>query len=311
MKEEARILKMLKEVVEDKKTGEKYWFDVDSYKSARDFPRPLSTREICTKLELNTDMEVVSDEAIRKRVIRFNNYVDECESAVKGDVEFIRHLGLALADNEMAFLIPITLDSFAQIVDSIKESSNLDNANEIYNQLNQVLYLLELSCYFNYIPNTEDDGKAYFSKMMIDIRKDADRLFGNKPIVRKRLYELIDEVDFIINSCEVPGVPQSWIDVNPNIKYFDCVYDMIEKNPMLYMEIKEQNMNGCRVGFRYYPTTRDIIARQAFFNEGRRNYPTRTDERLYQDALVETLNIRFNQCIATIKDDLEGNNGAK
>ena len=311
MKEEARILKMLKEVVEDKKTGEKYWFDVDSYKCARDYPKPLSTRDICTKLELNTDIEIVSDEAFMKQVRRFNNYVDECKNAVSGDVNFIRNLGLALADNEMAFLVPITLESFTQIVNSIKVRTSIDGANEIYNQLNQVLYLLELSCYFNYIPSTEEDGEAYFSKLMIDIKKDVDRVFGDKQTVRKRLYELIDEVDFIVNSCEVPGVPDSWLELNPNINYFDCVYDIIEENPELYNRIKVGDFSNLQRPFRFIPSISDITARQDYFNEKRKKYPTRTEERLYQDELVETLNMRFNECIDTIKEELEERHGSK
>lgn len=308
---EERILNMLKEVIEDKKTGERFWFDIDSYKEARDYPKPLSTRDICTKLELNTDIEVVSGEAIRKRVLRFNNYVDDCESAVKGDVEFIKYLGLALSENEMAFLKPISLISFAQIVEAIKIRPNLDGVHEIYNQLNHVLYLLEISCYFNYIPNTEEFGETYFENLMVDIRKDVDQMFGDNRIVRRKLYELIDEVDFIINSCEVPGVPESWISANPKIKYFDCVFEMIEENLELYFEIRERNMNGSRIGFRFYPTIKEVMERRAFFEEKKQRYPNRSDERLYQDELVEALNIRFNECILTIKEALEDNDESK
>lgn len=311
MKEEVRILRMLKEVIKDKKTGERYWFDVDSYRYVRDYPKPLSSKDICIQLELSTDIEIVSEEAFIKQVRRFNNYVDECKNGVLGDVDFIRNIGLALADNEMAFLVPITLESFAQIVNSLKVQPNIDGANEIYNQLNQVLYLLELSCYFNYIPSTEEDGAAYFSELMIDIRKDVDRIFGNQQIVRKRLYELIDEVDFIVNSCEVPGVPDSWLEINPNINYFDCVYDIIEENPELYNLIKVGGLNNHQSRFRFFPSVRDIMARQDYFNEKRRKYPTRTDERLYQDELVETLNMRFNECLVMIKEDMEEWHGAK
>ncbi|MFR3109633.1 MAG: TIGR02452 family protein [Mediterraneibacter faecis] len=55
------------------------------------------------------------------------------------------------------------------------------------------------------------DFEGYFNKLMMEIRQDVDKTFVNKPIIRKRLYELVDEVDFIINSCEVPGVPDNWL----------------------------------------------------------------------------------------------------
>ena len=120
MSKEIRILEMLKEVYEDKKTGKKYWFDADSYIYSRDFPKQLSTRDICTKLELHTDINVVSDEAIMKQIRRFNNYVDGRGNALKGDIDFIKKLGMALENNEMAFLIPITLESLERIANTIK-----------------------------------------------------------------------------------------------------------------------------------------------------------------------------------------------
>lgn len=309
--QEERIIKMLKEVVEDRKTGRRYWFDVDSYRMVRDYPKPLTNREICIKLELNTDIEIVSDEAFMKQVRRFNNYVDGCKNAVFGDIDFIRKLGLALAGNEMAFLIPITLESFVNLVESVKVQPDIDSVNEIYDKLNQVLYLLEISCYFNYIPRTEENGEEYFNQLMIGVRKDVDRVFGDKPIIRKCLYELIDEVDFIVNNCEMPGVPEHWLELNPNINYFDCVYDMIEKNPGLYNEIIMNYLNGRKIRFRFFPTRRMFIARQKYFDNKRRKYPTRSDERLYQDELIETLNIRFNECLIMIKEELEEWNGTK
>lgn len=205
----SRIIRMLSEVIEDKQTGKQFWFDLDLYKHERDWPKPLSTKDICTKMELNTTYEFRSEEALMKRIKRFNNYVDDCKSGVMGDISFIKSLGLALAGDEMKFLIPISIESFEQIVNSLKIQTNIEGTNEIYNQLNKVLYLLEISCYFNYIPSTKEDGEGYFNKLMLEIRQDVDKTFVNKPIIRKRLYELVDEVDFIINSCEVPGVPDN------------------------------------------------------------------------------------------------------
>ena len=86
---------------------------------------------------------------------------------------------------------------------------------------------------------------------MLEIRQDVDKTFVNKPIIRKRLYELVDEVDFIINSCEVPGVPDNWLKLNPNIKYFDSVFDIIEENPELYKSIKNEHLRGNPIQFNF------------------------------------------------------------
>ena len=296
----SRIIRMLSEVIEDKQTGKQFWFDLDLYKHERDWPKPLSTKDICTKMELNTTYEFRSEEALMKRIKRFNNYVDDCKSGVMGDISFIKSLGLALAGDEMKFLIPISIESFEQIVNSLKIQTNIEGTNEIYNQLNKVLYLLEISCYFNYIPSTKEDGEGYFNKLMMEIRQDVDKTFVNKPIIRKRLYELVDEVDFIINSCEVPGVPDNWLKLNPNIKYFDSVFDIIEENPELYKSIKNEHLRGNPIQFNFFPSKQEIAERQKYFEEKRQKYPTRTIDRFYQDELVETLNKRFNQCLEKI-----------
>ena len=51
---EERILNMLKEVIEDKKTGERFWFDIDSYKdenliSKDDFASEKSIKNMISK----------------------------------------------------------------------------------------------------------------------------------------------------------------------------------------------------------------------------------------------------------------------
>lgn len=148
--------------------------------------------------------------------------------------------------------------------------------------------------------STKEDGEGYFNKLMMEIRQDVDKTFVNKPIIRKRLYELVDEVDFIINSCEVPGVPDNWLKLNPNIKYFDSVFDIIEENPELYKSIKNEHLRGNPIQFNFFPSKQEIAERQKYFEEKRQKYPTRTIDRFYQDELVETLNKRFNQCLEKI-----------
>lgn len=303
--DESRIMKLLKEVVVDKETGSKYWFDIEAYKSARDFPIHLTTRDICTKLELQADIKVDSDEAFNRQVRRFNNYVDGCRDAVLGNVDFIKNLGLALADNKMAFLIPITSDSFTQIASNIRNQTNIEGANAIYRKLNQILYLLELSCYFYYIPNTKEDGEAYFSQMMLDIRKDVDDAFGNMPQIRKKMYELIDEVDSILNTCEVPGVTDKWIEINPHLKYFDCIYEIIAEEPFMLDRIKYGDLKNISYKFKFFPSITEVTEREKYFEEKRKMYPTRSKDRLYQDELIETLNMRFNECLESIKANLK------
>lgn len=88
--------------------------------------------------------------------------------------------------------------------------------------------------------------------------------------------------------------------LNPNIKYFDSVFDIIEENPELYKSIKNEHLRGNPIQFNFFPSKQEIAERQKYFEEKRQKYPTRTIDRFYQDELVETLNKRFNQCLEKI-----------
>lgn len=286
---EKEIMRMLKEVLEDKKTGCWYWFDIEAYK---DRILHLSTRDILIQLELKTNIEIGSEETVKRRIRRFNNYVNGCKDAVPGDLAFIKKLGIALADNEMAFLMPITPESFSYIADNYKNQIDFDGAGVIYRNLNQLLYLLESSCYFYYIPNSkEKNGQTYFNERLLDIRKSADDTYADKPQVRKRLQELINEVDCILTTSDVPGVPDKWLELNPRLRYFDCAYELLTDESLM-----------CRLKF--IPPIAEVLERKKYFEEKHRMFPTRSDDRLYQDELVETLNIRFNECMKSIKKDM-------
>lgn len=147
--EKERIIRMLAEVVEDKETGQQFWFDIDRYRYKRDWPKPLSTKDIYIKMKSDTDSEIISEEAFMKRIKRFNNYVDHCKSGVMGNVSFIKNLGLALDGDKMAFLVPITVESLEQIVNLFEIQTNIGDTNEIYSQLKKILYLLEKQKCFN------------------------------------------------------------------------------------------------------------------------------------------------------------------
>lgn len=300
--EERKLFDKLDNIYKDKQNGKLYWLNTDAYKKAINLPKPLRIKDICTKLELVTGKG--SDEALKKRIERFGNHINGCKDASKSNIEFVRQLGLALSGKEDAFLVPVSSDLLENFAIDAKIGANVSDVNEIYNQLNRMLYLLEISCYYNYVPNTKKAGKQFFDDLVKDVKIKIDSCFMNKPVARKQFYQLANEIEYIINECDAPGVPQSWITANPNIKYYDCVYDMIEKYPDLYIDIKERDVVGSGIKFKFYPSTKDVIARQTYFNEKGCKNPTISYERLYQEELVETFNIRLNQCIDTIKNEL-------
>ena len=152
--ENSIILRTIKDVFEDK-DGSKYWFNLSEYLSARGL---LSNRELLVKIHLTIEKgRLSSDETLLKRISRANKYADGCKGGAVG-IDTIKQLGLALKEDERAFLTPITLQSYIDIGKCIIEKNKASGIEEIYDQLNKILYILEQSYHYNYIPNTGEDG---------------------------------------------------------------------------------------------------------------------------------------------------------
>ena len=165
----------------------------------------------------------------------------------------------------------------------------------IFGMLNDILALYEESGCFNYIPGTDDcDGAAeYFEELVGGIRKKltAEHIEKNSEEYRK-LERIIGETEEFIQSDSIPGVADRWKDINPQMNYFDCVFEIIEKQGM--EEARLLNDMGM---LDFLPGDDDIKARNDYFEQIKtandRDGLRYSEERIFQNELLRTLAIVF------------------
>ena len=166
--------------------------------------------------------------------------------------------------------------------------------------MNTLLYELEASAYYSYKPGTEEDGFAHYDLRLQKIRNEIDRRFWNKKEIRNKLYRLVEEEEELIKSYSQPGAPERWMEANPNLRYYDCVYDFMEESPELYEQIKSGKMTmgmGQVISFSFYPTKQDCEDRADYFlnligKDARQNSQYSFD-RFYQNELVDAFRTVF------------------
>ena len=183
------------------------------------------------------------------------------------------------------------------------EKSEIRNAiKTVYQELREVLSLLEETQFFNYVPkgenmtehSTEDDASAYFKRKINEIKKHVEPPFLEEHEIAKKLNQIIEETEYFINQCEIPGVVDRWKQVNPQLLYFDCAFELMETAPEAYAEIC-RGLTGIHLAC--YPDAELIANRKAYFEKiaenNRLNNTEYSEEKAFQDELLNTLTLLF------------------
>ncbi|MBD5129535.1 MAG: hypothetical protein HDT43_06380 [Ruminococcaceae bacterium] len=166
----------------------------------------------------------------------------------------------------------------------------------IFGMLNDILELYEASDCFNRIPGTDDgeDAWEYFEKRVGDVRKKLAADCRGKSLDEeyRKLERIIGETEDFIQSHSVPGVAERWKDINPRINYFDCVFEIIEKQGM-----EEAQLLNSMGMLAFLPSDDDIKARNDYFEQIKtandRDDLQYSEERVFQDELLRTLAMVF------------------
>lgn len=171
-----------------------------------------------------------------------------------------------------------------------------ESVKAIFGMLYDILSLYESSGCYNYIPDTEnsDDAPEYFGGLIENIRKklNADFLNERDNMVCQKLDRIIGETEVFVKSYSVPGVVTRWQTINPQINYFDCVFDIIDElGP-------EEAQNLYREGrLAFFPSDDFIKARKDYFAQKElanvKDNPQYSEERIFQDELLRTLAMVF------------------
>ena len=181
-------------------------------------------------------------------------------------------------------------------MNNLRVETNRNNLYEIYARLNALIGVLEESEHYNYIPGTENDGWEFYDKVLRKIRGAIDRHFLWEEEIRTKLYLIVDEVEHLVKSCEVPGVVERWFQINPCLKFYDVAYVVAEK----YIHESGYGTQGVYdLPFKcsFYPTLEDFEAREVYFAELERKNTEHnlkhSEDRWLQDELKKTLRMLF------------------
>lgn len=256
--------KMIKQLCKTFKEGtDSYWLNTQRYievAAKYNFdPRRMQIR--MEMLDLGVNEKIPSKKTIGRvmdycRGLVRNNYKDPSIT-----ISTIKLLGEALCGDAYAFLIKIERENILKVGAEVQEIYGEGNLNHVYAMMNELIYWIAESQYYNYKPGTEENGEAFFEKKIWAIRKEIDNRFWNNREYCEKLHRLADDVEHLVCVCEIPGVAERWYKVNPKLRYFDCVFQFIEEKPDLYQQIKEGKFNdeeGFQIGFRFDPDEAEI-----------------------------------------------------
>ena len=204
-------------------------------------------------------------------------------------LETIKILGEALCGDAYAFLIKIERENLLKMGIEVQNIYGTRDLNRIYAMMNEFVYWIAESQYYNYKPGTEEDGEEFFERKIWELRKEIDNCFWNNKEYCEKLHQLADEVEYLVCACEIPGVAERWYQVNPKLRYFDCVFQFVEEKSELYLKIQQgklRDQNGFQIGFRFEPDAAEITQQKQYFKEkkekARKNHVKFSETRLYQ-----------------------------
>lgn len=211
-----------------------------------------------------------------------------------GSIETVKKYGDFFFKNEHAFLTRIPTPE--EVSAELSEELHSDSVKAVFGMLYDILALYESSGCYNCIPGTDDTDGAweYFEGLIGEVRKKltSDFLGKRGSTEYQKLERIIDETEVFVKSYSVPGVVKRWRAINPQINFFDCVFDLIDE---LGMETARALNRAGR--FAFFPSDFVIKARDMYFAEkavrnveGNLQY---TETRLFQNELLQTLAMVF------------------
>ena len=166
----------------------------------------------------------------------------------------------------------------------------------VYEMLREILALYERTECYNTVPagEKEQDILEYLGKKLLEIRKEIKRLFSTEGKIGAQLTEIVDETEQFVNTCEMPGVVERWKQINPDIVFFDCTFDIRETCPELFQEMK-QGLTFLKLSF--YPDETLVAARNQYFEKAKKKMEDENLEysevKVFQDELLKTLTLVF------------------
>lgn len=279
-------MKILNKTYKETGTGKEYYFHAVYFNTRlKEFTKENDRLKSEVIITLGKECHVSKD-----AIINYTAYNSEKKYRNPLDIDIIKRLGKFLNNDEYAFLVPCKIENRLNFIQQ--------DVKEIYEMLYELLSIYDVSNCFNHLPNKtndEEDISLYYMRLIDDIEKKINTKYLFLPDrIKGILTQILNETKVFMCSYSVPGVVDSWIETNPQIKYFDPVFDIIKNNPDIYNKIKAGQY---LIKFRFIPTEEDIEQRKLYFekiNEENKNYNFKySEERMFQNELLKTLTAVF------------------
>ena len=162
----------------------------------------------------------------------------------------------------------------------------------VYMELRNILSMYENTDSYNHIPD-EEDAAMYLKMKFKKIHIMVDLLF-EKTEWKDKMQNIVSEVEYFVKQYEVPGVVLRWKQLNPNLLFFDCAFQIQEELPEEYLKC-QRGLTGYKLGL--YPDEELIQQRKLYFEHARcdaaMSKTTFSEDKLFEMELLKTLDIVF------------------
>lgn len=170
----------------------------------------------------------------------------------------------------------------------------------VYEKLREVLALYEITDCYNTVPpgEKEQDILEYMENKLLEINREihASFSYSDYPQIKisARLMRILYETAYFVRRYERPGVVKRWQKINPKILFFDCAFDLMEKSPELYQEIRS---GSTCLKLACYPDKAMKDARKKYFQDAKKKYGgediSEIEDKAFQEELLDTLKLLF------------------
>lgn len=166
----------------------------------------------------------------------------------------------------------------------------------IYEELLEIISLYELTDCYNKMPEgMNGENERYLKTELIRIHQMADLLFVDKEI-NKKVWNIIDEVRYFTEQYERPGVVTRWKQINQNLIFYDCAFEMKQELPEKeYLQI-QRGLSPVKLAT--YPDAELVKERELYFlfakSKAHKKGKLFSEEKAFEEELIKTLFLVFN-----------------
>lgn len=212
---------------------------------------------------------------------------------------FMRKLGKALRGDENAFLHKerILTPQESALLSSVMHEQRYEDdvVKAVYHDVIGVCNELAM---INYYEHQKGDLAVdlYYMEFIDKIRGLVDTHSLNiEQNTLDKLYRIIDEMYEMIWSCDFPDVSERWFDINPRLKFYDCVFDFYFESPMLFDDIVSGRYGD--IHFKFIPTQEELKLAEKYYTQmsERRQRLCETEEMQYQREVITAVRELFKQ----------------